>query len=98
MTTRERERQVKNTCVSRTCACQDIERWEAEAAELLACVSAANHALLEARQENAMVSKDKDALLLQVARLAQEKDSILREKDSILRGNHFFSKVLYTVT
>jgi hypothetical protein len=37
-----------------------------------------------------MVSKDKDALLLQVARLAQEKDSILREKDSILRGNHFF--------
>ena len=64
---------------------------------MLACVSAANHAVLEARQENAMVSKEKDALLLQVARLAEEKDSILREKDLILRGNHFGSKVLYIV-
>ena len=64
---------------------------------MLACVSAANHALFEARQENAMVSKEKDALLLQVARLAEEKDSILREKDLILRGNHFGSKVLYIV-
>ena len=104
------------------CIAQDIERWEEEAAELVACVSAANQALVEvvplalrsccspcvfrrqpergmagdlqlkhrvsaltrprvqAREENALVSKDKADLLVQVSRLAQEKDSMMKEK------------------